>query len=516
MSNNISCKAFQEFLVSQEPVYDREIIRDIRPTTGDLMGYYLTGTFDAYSGVSHTFDRFNTVFPNLTVPWTSTVSGACIGTPCDPNANRIGWGWTREQYGLEDQSWESNLLCFDQIMTRTRAKEHFRQIIDSILRPATKWIMSWWMFRKAAELADYKWVANSSMSTFTFTWDPGGYIFLNTTAEPTSKLTPNMLRSRVQRQYFLGAIDAGKDSYESLELHTDIDTYHDLSREDPTLKSAWRFADFDKAAVEFYKYGLKGFVGDFAVKCLQFPPRFNKISATRYQMVLPYKNIAADEGIKSVFNEDYNNAQYQFSLINNRRAMRVLPFVPEAVNSTMPFLVRDYGGRWRFVNDDLGADAQGHAIDNSRKNKGKFIADFRLAAKAEHPEWLELIFHMRDKPCITISPVCNTYPGYPAQSYDDENTVCACASQIDFIALANQGGTYDIAANTILVNGTAITHAAITGATLAALVVDIAAKWTTASLPGTWSVVDTPTRAIKVVFAATDNAPSSVDLPFVV
>lgn len=511
----ISCKQFQSFLVSQEPVYDREIIKDVRPTSGDLMGYYVTGEFDAFSGVQHSFDRFASVFPNITKPWKDVVSGNCIGTPCDPVENQIGWGWSRYQYGLEEQSWGTRILCFDEIMTKTKAKEHFRQIIDDILRPATTWIMSHWLMQKAAELAGKKWVANAAQSDFTFTWDAGGFIFMNATAEPTSKLTVNMLRKRVQPQYFQGAIQRGVEGFDSLELHTDVDTFHDLAKEDPTLKNAWRFGEFGPAMKEFYKYGFKGYVGDFMVKCLQFPIRFNKISATRYQVVLPYKNVAADEGIKSDFNPDYLAAQYQWSFINNKRAIRILPFVPEALNSTMPFLVRDYGGKWKWAMNDLGADSAGRPIDNSRGNKGKFIADFRLAAKAEHPEWAELIFHMVDSPCVVEIPVCNAYPGYPAQAYDSDGGECACPAEIVITAYANQKGTFDVAANTILINGKVQTHGAITGTTFANFVTDLGTKWTAASLVGTWAVVDAATRQFKISYTAAQIAAESIEIPFV-
>lgn len=515
-SELISCKQFQNFLTSQEPVYDREILKDVRPTTGDLVGYYITGKFDAYTGVQHSFDRFNHVFPNLTAPWNAVTSGNCVGTPCDPVENKIGWGWTRNQYGLETQSWGTHILCFDDIMTKTKAKEHFRQIIDDILRPSTTWILTHWIMQKVAELADHKWVANSTMSPFTFTWDPGGYIFMTTTAEPTSRLTPNMLRSRIRRQHFLGAIQANKEGFDHLELHTDVDTFHDLAREDPFLKTAWRFGEFTAAAKEFWKYGFSGYVADFMVKCLQFPIRFNRVSANRFQMVLPYKNVAADEGIKSEFNEDYDKAQYQWSFINNRRAIRILPFSPEALNSTMPFLVRDYGGKWKWAMNDLGADAAGRPIDNSRGNKGKFIADYKLAAKPEHTEWLELIFHMVDKPCVVELPVCNDYPGYPVQTYDsDGDPDCSCPSEIAFVAIANGAGTYEIDANSILVNGVVQTHGAVSGATLAAFVADLGVKWTAASLVGTWSVVDLATRRIKLAFTAAEVAAESVELPFV-
>ena len=492
--NVISCKSFQNFLVSQEPVYDREILKDVRPFDG-LIGYYQTGSFDAYSGTTHTYDRFNSVFPNVTAEWNSVNGSSCVGTPCDFDENKIGWGYTRRTYSLEKQSWGSDLLCFDQIMTKTRAKEHFRQIIDDILRPATNWVMTYYLQRKAAELAGHRWLADSTMSQFNFTWDAGSYVYLNVTNagtgladDPTSLLTPNMLRSRVTRQYFLGATQAGREGYDHLQLHTDKDTFRYLSKEDPILANAWRFGEFGPAAKEFFKYGLMGYVGDFMVKVLQFPIRFNRISAGRYQVVLPYVNVAATEGIKSEFNPDYDKAQYQWSYINNPRALRVLPFRPEAVNSEMPFAVRDYGGRWKFVNNDLGADCNGRPIDNSRGNKGKFIADFQLAVKPEHDEWLELIMHKVDRPCITVIETCNGDPGYPAQDYNSAND--PCPTVIEFTAVEQEAGGFSVDEDGILCDGNVVPlPGGFAAANLADFIVILQAAWDGAGMTGTWSIV---------------------------
>ena len=465
-SNVISCKQFADFLVSQEPVYDKEIIKDIRPTDGGLIGYYQTGTFDAFSGVQHTVDRFNATFPNVTHPWGATTGGSgvnCSGSPCDPTENKIGWGSTRYTYALEEQSWGTGILCFDQIMTKTKAKEHFRQIIDDVLRPATNWIMTYYLQRKALELAESKICVCAGLPAFTFTWDDGGYVYLNTTQTPTGRLTPDILRSRVRRQYFLGAVQAGKEGFDKLELHTDMDTFHYLCKEDTTLKSAWRFGEFGPAAKEFYKYGLSGYVGDFVVKCLQFPLRFNKVSAGRFQLVLPYKNVAATEGIKSVYNDDYDKAQYQISYINNSRGLRVLPFRPEAVNPQMPYAIRDYGGKWSFATNDLGADCNGKPVDNTRKNKGRFIADFRLATKPEHAEWIEVFFHVVDRPAIAIVGATNSDPGYPAQSYTSVNTTCPVIIVLE--TATKNDGSYAIAQNSIQVNGNALQNSAVSGAT---------------------------------------------------
>lgn len=500
--NVISCKQFASFLVSQEPVYDKEVLKDIRPFDG-MIGYYNTGSFDAYSGTTHRFDRFNSVFPNVTGAWENPTGAACTGQPCDPTENKIGWGWSRNEYSLEKQSWGSDILCFDQIMTKTKAKEHFRQIIDDVLRPATNWITTYYLQRKAAELAGSLVGGNSfacaaGLPPINFSWVGAGYTTLRVTdnaaaaitAASLGRLTPEILQSRVTRQYFLGAIQAGKEGYDSLQLHTDKDTFRYLSKTNASLYDAWRFGVFAPAAKEFYKYGFMGFVGDFMVKVLQFPLRFNATAtAGNYTLVLPYKNVAATEGIKSVFNEDYDKAQYQISYINNPRALRVMPFRPEAVNPNMPFMVRDYGGRWKFATNDLGADCAGKPIENSRGNKGKFIADFQLAVKPEHPEWLEAIFHKVDRGCIEIIPVCEADPGNPAQSYNSADPVCGVVVQ--FTAVANDAGNFVIGTTGIMCDDNIVTNAGISEATPAALVAALQTVWDAefGSASGTWSVV---------------------------
>lgn len=502
--NVISCKQFASFLVSQEPVYDKEVLKDIRPFDG-LIGYYNTGSFDAYSGTTHRFDRFNSVFPNVTGAWETPTGAACTGTPCDPTENKIGWGWSRNEYSLEKQSWGSDILCFDQIMSKTKAKEHFRQIIDDVLRPATNWITTYYLQRKAMELSAYNAGGNAfacaaNLPAINFSWVGTGYTVLSVTnsasaaitAASLGLLTPDILRSRVTRQYFLGAVQAGKDGYDSLQLHTDKDTFRYLSKDNPLLVSSWRFGEFAPAAKEFYKYGFMGYVGDFMVKVLQFPLRFNAIAPAgsgQYRLVLPYKNVSAFEGIKSVFNEDYDKAQYQISYINNPRALRVMPFRPEAVNPNMPFMVRDYGGRWKFATNDLGADCAGKPIDNSRGNKGKFIADFQLAVKPEHPEWLEAIFHKVNGACPVIIAGCAADPGDPTQSYNSADPVCP--STIQFTAVADDALNYVIGTTGILCDDNIVTNAGISTPTVALLIVALQARWDAefGVGSGTWSVV---------------------------
>ena len=69
----ISPQEFTSFLVTQLPVYDREIIRDIRPEDG-WIGHVETGSWEPFSSNEHTFDRFKQVMPNVTKQWQAVPS----------------------------------------------------------------------------------------------------------------------------------------------------------------------------------------------------------------------------------------------------------------------------------------------------------------------------------------------------------------------------------------------------------------------------------------------------------
>jgi hypothetical protein len=83
-------------------------------------------------------------------------------------------------------------------------------------------------------------------------------------------------------------------------------------------------------------------------------------------------------------------------------------------------------------------------------------------------------------------------------------------------AIANAAGTYATPANSIAVNGKVQTHAAVTGATLAAYVTSLNTQWAAAGQVGTWTVADAATAKIKVTFTAAQNAAGCVEIPFTI
>ncbi len=437
---------FTDFLTTQLPVYDELILMDIRPTDGWIL-HVDTGTFEAYSGVAHTLDRFNHVWPNVTKQWTNTTSGNCLGTPCDKVEHYITWGSTRLVYFLEEQSWATQLICFDNDMHITKAREQFQQIISDILRPATSAIWSNYLRKRVAQYAGTQLVANATMSAFTYSWVVVGNeeIFIDATQLPTSKLTPQMLQRQVVPLMQVGYF--GKTPFKNrppmIELVTGIDTAWELDHLGgqqgvggvPSIAGNWRFTVWD-AVSQYWAYGFNGSIGNYTVRVDPFQLRFNFTGIYsglfRFQVVLPYVNVASSgagtaPGLKDIVNPSYDLAPYCWSYIWHPKALQVLVAQDSPINPEMPFAHRDFGGKWQFVMNNLGDDNNGRAIENKRMNKGQFIADFKQAARPQYTELSMLLFHKREPQCIIVIAPCTTDPGYPAQVYNSAPVDCTGA-----------------------------------------------------------------------------------------
>ena len=104
-------------------------MEDIRPTDGWLYNVS-TGTTEMGTPVEVTQDRFRSVFPNVTKPWTRKIANGpgCVGNPCDQIEHQVGWGADRLTWYAEQQYWSTPLFCYDQDMHITAAQEHIKAI----------------------------------------------------------------------------------------------------------------------------------------------------------------------------------------------------------------------------------------------------------------------------------------------------------------------------------------------------------------------------------------------------
>lgn len=499
----LSAQQFTNLLLTELPVYSQEILRDIRPT--DMLAAHVSsGMWDAFSGVQQYQDRFRNVKANTAAAWQDVTDETCAGAPCDPIMNEICWGYERVQYGQKLQSWKSQLLCFDQEISATKAVEHIAQIVSDILKPATSDVTSMFVRKEALRLAGTKKVLDATLSDFTFTWETTGNeeIYMVPSAFPLGKLTPEALQQQfpyLQNVGYFGqwSNDPFWGGYDNMaELITDMDTCWELDKiaSNQRISDLWRFQVWN-AAHEYFQYGMGGQIGNYMTHCDPFCLRFNRVG-NRLQLVLPFKNVSANSGdpgaptvgLGSIPNPDYFKAQYQISFIWHRWAWQLLTQQMSQINPLMPFLNRDLGGQWTFAINDLGQDCNGKAIANFRKNKGFFYADWRLAAKPQHTEFLFAFLHKREQRVYYVVVPCADDPGYPTQDY---NSACAsCDTTFTWTPEANDSGHYVLAADSVTCNSNPIANGAINAASLAALVIALNGDGVLGAL-GTWSVSGT-------------------------
>jgi hypothetical protein len=174
-------------------------------------------------------------------------------------------------------------------------------------------------------------------------------------------------------------------------------------------------------------------VGNFNLKADIHPMRFQILANGDLNQVFPYSNQAASSGIKGIPNQAYFDAPIQALFIWHRRGMRQEVLDATQIHPMMPFVPRSFGGKWQFVMDNLtcgtAVDANGLiipiAVDNSRRNKGKFIADFKFATKAQFPEFVEVFLHLRENACIVEVPPCaDLLSTYVTQDYSSDCGPC--------------------------------------------------------------------------------------------
>jgi hypothetical protein len=454
-------------LVDETPRFDERIMMDIRPTDGWLLNVS-TGTTPMGTPIEITQDRFRAVFPNTTKTWTRKVANGpgCSGNPCDPTEHQIGWGADRLTYYAETQSWGTPIICYDQDMHITHAEQHIDQIISDVLRPATSAIHSNYLRKRHLLWSNRKNVATSPDMQFNYQWTLAGpnldeeqYFDASVSPAMMYKLVPQMLQRRFTPLMMRGY--AGKNPFKEtspfIELVLDMDTTWELGRlggqtgvgpaDSPNVLSNWRFESFS-AADKYWRYGFGMQLGNFMVRVDDMGLRFNYVTDLgpganggngnryRYQIVLPFVNsITTGAGGSAGIGDDYNtafaNAQYRIGQIHHKMGMELL--VPDAkpLNPEMPFGHRDFGGKWQFVMHDLGADVNGVAIQNKRKNKGQFIADFLNYIRPLHYEFMEVFFFKAEQMPIPLIEPVTADPGYPQQFYGSELPVCPLPSQFN-------------------------------------------------------------------------------------
>jgi hypothetical protein len=458
MAAPFNCNSYYSFLFDRAPHFVDPILRDWFPTDDAWIGHVTNGTWDAFTGTTHVRDRIQVGAPDMSQAWQTfdTSESNFIGVPALGNANlsactagacapteiAVGWGSTRTTFGRERQSYTTNPLCFDEINTRAKAREQFTEIVKGI-KDMTMMIQSDYLRTASLRYIDNLYICSAAAITGLTPSIPvtnamitgqAAFVDIGGAANlPLSALTIQYLQrfyEPLQNEgYFRDKLVYGG----MFKLITDVLTSQQLTNGNPALTHGFKFSDFQTGGTMF-KYGVRSAIGNFAIAWDSFPMRFYW-DGSRLRRVWPYVNVPATIGVKRQVSIAYVKAPYQISQIWHEASMfRYVPKL-EQVNSMMPFMTRDLGGKWQFfggerdktlvvttIDPTTGLPVK-TIIDNKRGNQGLLWADFSNAIEMQRPELSRVILHQREPGCVVDAPACSVAPAYVTQSWA-ANPVC--------------------------------------------------------------------------------------------
>lgn len=437
-----SCSSYYDFLFDEAPHFDKDVLRDYYPTDDAWIGHVSTIPWEAFTGTTHVYEHTRIQAPDLSQAWQAfdTQDTNCVSNACTPTSITVGWGATIKTYTRARQTYSTNVLCFDQINTRAKAKEQLAIIIKGI-KEITKIVWSDYIRANSMQLADTISICGSALTTVTitaatFTGNLTTITLGSDSYLPTSMLTIQYLQRFYEQLQGFGYFKSKYVPAGIMKLITDPISANQLVEQNPQLISNYKFTDFVRGG-ELFKYGMSKGIGNFGVSYDTFPARFypeNDGHGTLTR-VWPYINQATTIGKMAVVNPYWLLAPIQYSCIWHPEAMRRAVPKLESVHPDMPFLTRDLAGKWTFTGPESDSFVVTDpitqttcVIDNKRRNQGLFWSDFEAGFRYEYPEWKVCILHLRDPGAVTDSPPCTTAPSYVTQSYAGYNPVCTALS----------------------------------------------------------------------------------------
>jgi hypothetical protein len=430
------CSAYYDYLFDQTPHFDSFVLEDWFPTDSAWMGHVETEQWDPETGTQHTYDRIHVGFPDLSGCWQTfdVQDETCVSGACSPEAKTVAWGSSRFSYGRERRRYQTNVLCFDQINTRAKAKLQFREIVKGI-KEISKVVQSDYLRRNALQKNDTIFISDDRLLEIPIT----GTTFnadctrINLGSEanlPLSQMTIQYLQRFYEPLQFEGYFKNKTVPNGMFKLITDTITSQQLYQANPSLIANFRFTDFQKGG-ELFKYGISAAVGNYGISWDDFPMRFYHIGGGVLLRVFPYTNVAATIGIKRQVAAEYLRAPYQVNYVWHPEAMKRLVPNLESVHPEMPFMTRDLGGKWYFTGPDSDAlvitdpvTGDTCTIDNKARNQGLWWSDFENSIRFERPELTRAILSLREPGCVSNMPACSEAPPYVVQDYADVNPVC--------------------------------------------------------------------------------------------
>lgn len=329
------------------------------------------------------------------------------GTPfnnCVPTPEILKFGQTLRPMKVARRNIQTDDFCINDLANSFQTGKVLDNMMD-ILSNITEWV---WMNRIQNEylrLSEHKVTEVNNSSNFDITATAH-----DATKPPTSKLLNGTLE-RIWSQLVLqgahgdGAVGWGVNNAPVFELFTDDATSRDLIRQDPELRSDFRFAYMGKGedAPTMFMLGTPYSYNGYKHTWIKFPPRWEIVNGA-YVRVYPYSApTTTTKGWKRSVSTAYQYATYQTSFI----------FLPTVQTLLMEKPSTNPGGKLKFDYASHMGEFQFLVIKdrkcNPRGEMGFFDALFASASEPGHTELGWAIMHLNCPPIRTPRPSCYSY-----------------------------------------------------------------------------------------------------------
>lgn len=431
----VNCSAFNSYLFRRVPDFDKELAKDRFPLSYTYLGLYPTDTWEAFTGDTHTWDRVHVSMQNDSGCWPEVDIDACVGTPCDTTRSFTGWGSTRAEYGLFKNEIQSPVFCVDQLRHTEMARQQLAAIIEGH-KEIPNYTFSDFMRLYSMRSADYLYIAGDdntrvTVSSSIFSNNCKNVALGSTNNLPTSKLTVQYLNRWVPTLFANGYHNKQYTPDAKFSMFTDIQTQQELTVQNPALAGMFTAADFAKGG-KFFQFGAMSGVGNFLLKLDPTPLRFQHIGGGVLQRLWPYENVATTIGKRPVYDQDYENAEYQMYHVYSRDTRKIYVGETTPVNPEMPFLARNLMGKWSWKTPDVFQARDPNTgttctYYNDKKNKGYFLGEWEVGVKTIYPEIEMVIIAKREPQVVVDVPRCAASPSMVYQDLKPYNSFCETA-----------------------------------------------------------------------------------------
>jgi hypothetical protein len=387
-------------------------VEDMHPRDFFYTSLYENVSWDSFTGTEHRWDRVHVAMPNDGGDWEQMDAGACNMNICDPQVRQIDWGVERKSFFKFRRSYKTRIICLDQIRHVEEAANQLEAIWKGLAK-VPEYIIADWMKFQMVQGANLIYICDSTVAPFlptpsTFTSGLNTINLGSSANLPGSKLQMPFLMRQVEPLMLQGYFDGSFTPAGTFKVVTDIQSQYELCQGNPALSAMYDAADFEKGG-KFYKYGVMAGCGNFLFAIHPYLPRFNHVGNGVLQRVWPYQNLGTTVGLSPTVDAQYANATYQISGIVHRKARTVYVGEIPSIHPRMQFGSRDLFGKWSWINDAYleGFDPNTGVVckvENPRRNKGYFLADFEAGVQNTRPELEAMILHKREPQGIVNLP----------------------------------------------------------------------------------------------------------------